>query len=58
MSGEHHDPYTIENILEDILALLEQSTINHKRLFLNADASFASKSVEIFRKIGNNRQYK
>jgi transposase len=48
MSGEHHDLYSIEDTLEDILVLLEQSTIDHKGLFLNADAGFDSKKCRNF----------
>lgn len=48
MSGEHHDLYTIEDTLEEILAILEQSTIDHKGLFLNADAGFDSKKCRDF----------
>ena len=39
----HNDLYKIEEVLKEILALLEEAGIEHKGLFLNADARFDSK---------------
>lgn len=41
-SGEHHDLYEIEHVLQDILSLLSHAEIEHKGLFLNADSGFDS----------------
>jgi len=38
----------IEEVLKEILALLEEAGIEHKGLFLNADAGFDSKSLREF----------
>ena len=43
MAGNHNDLYEIEEILKEILAFLEEAGIEHKGLFLNADAGFDSK---------------
>lgn len=43
MSGEHHDLYSIEKTLEDVISLLNDAGIEHKGLFLNADSGFDSK---------------
>lgn len=48
MSGEHHDLYSIEDTLKEILNLLEESKIDYKGLFLNADAGFDSKRCRDF----------
>ena len=48
MSGEHHDLYNIDKTLKEILTLLEESKIDHKGLFLNADAGFDSKKCRDF----------
>lgn len=45
VSGEHHDLYNIEETLEKILSLLNDAEIEHKGLFLNADAGFDSKKL-------------
>ena len=45
ISGEHHDIYNIEETLEDILGLLNESDIECKGLFLNADSGFDSKKL-------------
>ena len=42
-AGNHNDLYEIEEVLKEILALLEEAGIEHKGLFLNADAGFDSK---------------
>ena len=42
-SGNHHDLNEIETILSEILGLLEEAKIEHKGLFLNADAGFDSR---------------
>ena len=47
-AGNHNDLYEIEEVLKEILALLEEAGIEHKGLFLNADAGFDSKSVREF----------
>ena len=46
----HNDLYEIEEVvLKEILALLEEeAAIEHKGLFLNADAGFDSKSLREF----------
>ena len=46
--GNHNDLYEIEEVLKEILALLEEAAIEHKGLFLNADAGFDSKSLREF----------
>ena len=43
MAGNHNDLYEIEEVLKEILAFLEEAGIEHKGLFLNADAGFDSK---------------
>jgi len=47
-AGNHNDLYEIEEVLKEILALLEEAGIEHKGLFLNADAGFDSKSLREF----------
>ena len=47
-AGNHNDLYEIEEVLKEILALLEEAKIEHKGLFLNADAGFDSKSLREF----------
>ena len=47
-AGNHNDLYKIEEVLKEILALLEEAGIEHKGLFLNADAGFDSKSLREF----------
>jgi len=47
-AGNHNDLYEIEEVLKEILALLEEAGIEHKGLFLNADAGFDSKSLRDF----------
>ena len=47
-AGNHNDLYEIEEVLKEILALLEKAGIEHKGLFLNADAGFDSKSLRDF----------
>ena len=47
-TGNHNDLYEIEEVLKEILALLEEAGIEHKGLFLNADAGFDSKSLRDF----------
>ena len=49
-AGNHNDLYEIEEVvLKEILALLEEeAAIEHKGLFLNADAGFDSKSLREF----------
>ena len=47
-TGNHNDLYEIEEVLKEILALLEEAGIEHKGLFLNADAGFDSKSLREF----------
>ena len=47
-AGNHNDLYEIEDVLKEILALLEEAGIDHKGLFLNADAGFDSKSLREF----------
>ena len=47
-AGNHNDLYEIEEILKEILAFLEEAGIEHKGLFLNADAGFDSKSLREF----------
>ena len=47
-AGNHNDLYEIEEVLKEILALLEKAGIEHKGLFLNADAGFDSKSLREF----------
>ena len=48
-AGNHNDLYEIEEVvLKEILALLEEAAIEHKDLFLNADAGFDSKSLRDF----------
>ena len=42
-AGNHNDLYEIEEVLKEILAFLEEAGIEHKGLFLNADARFDSK---------------
>ena len=42
-AGNHNDLYKIEEVLKEILALLEEAGIEHKGLFLNADAGFNRK---------------
>ena len=42
-AGNHNDLYEIEEVLKEILAFLEEAGIEHKGLFLNADAGFDSK---------------
>ena len=44
-AGNHNDLYEIEEVLKEILALLEEAEIEHKGLFLNADAGFDNKSL-------------
>ncbi|RNA62864.1 IS5 family transposase [Chryseobacterium nematophagum] len=44
-SGEHYDLYEIETVLEEILSFLNEAEIEHKGLFLNADAGFDSENV-------------
>ena len=44
-AGNHNDLYELEEVLKEILALLEEAGIDHKGLFLNADAGFDSKSL-------------
>ena len=48
MAGNHNDLYEIEEVLKEILAFLEEAGIEHKGLFLNADAGFDSKSLREF----------
>lgn len=47
-SGNHHDLNEIEIILSEIFELLEEAKIEHKGLFLNADAGFDSKNFRQF----------
>ena len=47
-AGNHNDLYEIEEVLKEILPLLEEAGIEHKGLFLNADAGFDSKSLRDF----------
>ena len=47
-AGNHNDLYEIEEVLKEILAFLEEAGIEHKGLFLNADAGFDSKSLREF----------
>lgn len=47
-SGEHHDLYEIESVLEEILSLLNKAEIEHKGLFLNADSGFDSENLRRF----------
>ena len=47
-AGNHNDLYELEEVLKEILALLEEAGIDHKGLFLNADAGFDSKSLREF----------
>ena len=48
-AGNQNDLYEIEEVvLKEILALLEEAGIEHKGLFLNADAGFDSKSLREF----------
>ena len=44
-AGNHNDLYELEEVLKEILALLEEAGIDHKGLFLNADAGFDSQGV-------------
>lgn len=44
-SGEHHDLYEIEIVLEEIISLLSKAEIEHKGLFLNADAGFDGENL-------------
>ena len=44
----HNDLYEIEEVLKEILVLLEEAEIEHKGLFLNADAGFDNKSLREF----------
>ncbi|MDJ1473856.1 transposase [Cytophagaceae bacterium NT2B1] len=46
-AGNHHDLFDIENQFEQLCSILTQAGIEHKGLFLNADAGFDS---EAFRK--------
>ncbi|MCS4303047.1 hypothetical protein [Chryseobacterium sp. BIGb0232] len=41
-SGEHHDLYEIENVLEEIIYYLNHAEIEYKDLFINADSGFDS----------------
>lgn len=41
-SGSHHDLFEIDDVFREIISQLEQSNIEHKGLFLNADAGFDS----------------
>ncbi|NAW50087.1 IS5/IS1182 family transposase, partial [Elizabethkingia argentiflava] len=43
--GHHHDLYQIEASLKEILSLLSEVEIDHKVLFLNADAGFDSENL-------------
>ena len=47
-AGNHNDLYEIEEVLKEILAFLGEAGIEHKGLFLNADAGFDSKSLREF----------
>ncbi|CEN40002.1 hypothetical protein [Capnocytophaga cynodegmi] len=47
-SGNHHDLNDIEFVLKEILNFLEESKIEHKGLFLNADAGFDSRDLRRF----------
>ncbi len=47
-SGNFHDLNDIETILNEILTLLEEAKIDHKGLFLNADAGFDSRDLRKF----------
>ena len=47
-AGNHNDLYEIEEVLKEILVFLEEAGIEHKGLFLNADAGFDSKSLREF----------
>ena len=47
-AGNHNDLYEIEEVLKEILAFLEEAGIEHKGLFINADAGFDSKSLREF----------
>ncbi|ATA88640.1 IS5/IS1182 family transposase [Capnocytophaga stomatis] len=47
-SGNHHDLNDIDFVLKEILNLLEEAKIEHKGLFVNADAGFDSRDLKSF----------
>ncbi|CEN40094.1 hypothetical protein [Capnocytophaga cynodegmi] len=47
-SGNYHDLNDIEFVLKEILSLLKEAKIEHKGLFLNADAGIDSRDLRSF----------
>ncbi|UCA61779.1 hypothetical protein KB553_09670 [Chryseobacterium rhizoplanae] len=44
-SGNHHDLYEIEDVMDEIIDILSEAEISHKGLFLNADSGFDSENL-------------
>ena len=42
-SGNHNDQYNINKIFDEMIAFLEEATINPDSIFMNVDAGFDSK---------------
>ncbi len=44
-SGNHHDLYEIEDVMDEIIEILSEAEISHQGLFLNADLGFDSENL-------------
>lgn len=44
-SGNYHDLYEVEQVMQEIIDIISDAEVHHKGLFLNANSGFNSENV-------------